>query len=183
MSLLATVTFLGERADITGPDRRMLVSGRRRNADVLFATSQSTTTSRITPTKSPAGPWCLQLCPAGNSPIWQPGGGATTALKRLGQANRRVRRVIGTRRSARMGESRGRPTRSVHSPSHARVGESSRIPDTVRAISAGPAPGAPSLGAPSPADPPPERPFPGRRPARSRCRARAGSGWTRPPHR
>jgi len=52
-----------------------------------------------------------------------------------------------------------------------------------RAISAGPAPGAPSLGAPSPTDPPPERPFPGRRPARSRYRARAGSGSTRRPHR
>ena len=57
------------------------------------------------------------------------------------------------------------------------------FPDTVRAISAGPAPGAPAPGAPSPTDRPPERPFPGRRPARSRCRARAGSGSTRPPHR
>ena len=65
---LATVMFLGEREDIVGPDRRMLVAGRRRNADVLFATSQSTTTSRITPTKSPAGTWCLQLCPAGERP-------------------------------------------------------------------------------------------------------------------
>jgi len=33
--LLATITFLGERADITGPDAAMLVGGRRGNTDVL----------------------------------------------------------------------------------------------------------------------------------------------------
>ena len=77
-----------------------------------------------------------------------------------------------------------RPNPRCRSPSHpSRRGILGGFPDPVRAISAGPAPGAPSPGAPSPADPPPERPFPGRRPARSRCRARADSGSTRPPHR
>src|ERR1039458_8690599 len=36
-SLLATITFLGERADITGPDAAVPASGQTRNANVLSA--------------------------------------------------------------------------------------------------------------------------------------------------
>ena len=136
-------------------------------------------------------PCSMQLYPARNSPIWEPSRWLDPYPRqaRLGQANRRVRRAIGT--VALLGS--GNLGAALLDPftrhrTRACRGTLQGFPDTVRAISAknrraGPAPGAPSPGAPSPTDPPPERPFPGRRPARSRCRARAGSGSTRPPHR
>lgn len=52
-SLLATVTFLDERADITGPDAAVPAAGQTRNVNVLSAVSQSTT-CRVAPTRSPA---------------------------------------------------------------------------------------------------------------------------------
>jgi stage III sporulation protein SpoIIIAA len=50
---LATVTFLDERADITGPDAAVPAAGQTRNVNVLSAVSQSTT-CRVAPTRSPA---------------------------------------------------------------------------------------------------------------------------------
>ena len=52
---LATITFFGEQQDITDPEAAVLDTGRRRNATVL-STSRRSTTCRVTPTRSPAGP-------------------------------------------------------------------------------------------------------------------------------
>ncbi len=41
--LLVTITFLGEQQDIFDPGAAVPVAGRRRNANGLFVTSQSTT--------------------------------------------------------------------------------------------------------------------------------------------
>jgi hypothetical protein len=54
-SSLATITFPGEQQDITDPEAAVLDTGRRRNANVLSASRRSTT-CRVTPTRSPAGP-------------------------------------------------------------------------------------------------------------------------------
>jgi len=48
VALLATITFFGERQDITDPQLAVL-AGRRRNANALSASSRSTT-PRVTPT-------------------------------------------------------------------------------------------------------------------------------------
>jgi hypothetical protein len=78
----ATVTFLGERADITGPDTAG--AGFRQTTERRYSVrrqpvdnDQSDHAHQVT-----RGTWCLQLCPDG--PIWLPGGGATIALKRHG---------------------------------------------------------------------------------------------------
>jgi len=49
VSTWATITFLGEQQDITDPEAAVLVAGRRRIANVLSASSRSTT-CRVTPT-------------------------------------------------------------------------------------------------------------------------------------
>jgi hypothetical protein len=40
LSVLATITFLGEQGDATDPERRALFPGRRRNANVLSTISE-----------------------------------------------------------------------------------------------------------------------------------------------
>ena len=55
VALLTTITFLGERQDIFDPEAAVPVAGQTTEADVLSASSRSTT-CRVTPTRSPAGP-------------------------------------------------------------------------------------------------------------------------------
>ena len=165
--------------------RRCLLPGRRRNANVLSASSRSRPVGSRPPGRPPGRPSNPGSTGGAFADLRvQCRGGATLTYGTTGTGKPAC--------SARYWDASLRsdggisgPPYSIRSLAITRAcrGILQGFPDTVRAISAGPAPGAPSPGAPSPTDPPPERPFPGRRPARSRCRARAGSGSTRPPHR
>jgi hypothetical protein len=77
VAAFATITLPGERQEIFGSDAGVLVAGQTTERRCSVRHPPIDNACRITPTKSPARTWCLQLCPVGTGRLGQCRGGST----------------------------------------------------------------------------------------------------------